>query len=119
MQTSDQFPVERYASVEAEILGKDPELRRAIPYYGQIVEERRTDVEDTFCVILPTVEKILAEYGIDNPELASRMTLLGALEERSGFEQGIKFVHQSFSVTTREEEARRRSFAMNAKVAGT
>lgn len=79
---------------------------------------RRTDIKDTFTKFRGTVADMLSNLGIEAPEAIDEVTLYVAMQERSGFESGVGFVHDNAVVTSKQNDDRSRSILHNMKTAG-
>ncbi|MDB5186345.1 MAG: hypothetical protein JWL85_868 [Candidatus Saccharibacteria bacterium] len=81
-------------------------------------ESRKTDIADTFGKLRGSVQEILKQLGIEDPNAVDHMTMVVAVEERSGFESGVKYVYDNADVVSPEEAYQRASVMHNMKTAG-
>ena len=84
----------------------------------QLVESRKTDISDTFVKFRDTVGTLLGRLGVSETGIVDFVTMYVAVQERCGFESGVKFVHDNAHVTSKEEARRQASVLSSMKTAG-
>lgn len=82
-------------------------------------EARKTDISDTFILIRGSVSRMLSSLGVEDPSAIDHAAMYTAVQERAGFESGVKFVHENAHVTSRAEASRQSSVLHTMKTAGT
>lgn len=85
---------------------------------GELEDNRRSDIADTFSKFRGPIGAMLSEMGIEKPEDQDQITAYVAVQERRGFESGVKFVFDNADVTSKAEARRRSSVLRNMKTAG-
>lgn len=90
---------------------------KLFPVHG-LEESRKADIADTFSKFRGSIQELLESMGIERPEVIDHVTMYVSIQERSGFESGIKFVHDNAHVTSRHEARRQASVAHSFKTAG-